>query len=122
MKREQIKNITIDGVEYTPIKLGKLEVAQNDFPNRMQWKDAKKACADLGNGWRLPTKDELDLLYQYKDDIGNMKEEEYEQYYWSSTSYNKYYAWFQDFINGYQFYLLYSKSFFHAVRAVRDIK
>jgi hypothetical protein len=61
-------------------------------------------------------------MYQYKDDIGNMKEKEYEQYYWSSTSYNSYYAWLQDFINGYQFCLLYSKSFFHAVRAVRDIK
>ena len=30
----------------------------------MNWDDAMKACADLGDGWRLPTKDELNLLYE----------------------------------------------------------
>ena len=38
------------------IKIGSLEVAQNDFPDSMTWDDAKKACAALGSGWRLPTK------------------------------------------------------------------
>ena len=49
-----------------PIKIGNLLVAQHDFPKTMNWNDAKKACAKLGAGWRLPTKDELNLLYQRK--------------------------------------------------------
>ena len=68
----------------TPIKLGKLEVAQNDFPKMMTWYEAKNACAILGEGWRLPTKDELDLLYQYKDEIGSFRQS-LDNYYWSST-------------------------------------
>ena len=53
-----------------PIKIGNIEVAQYNFPKKMDWNDAKKACARLGAGWRLPTKDELNLLYQKKDKIG----------------------------------------------------
>ena len=52
-----------DSIIGKPIKIGKLEVAQNDFPKTMFWNDAVKACTDLGKGWRLPTKDELNLLY-----------------------------------------------------------
>ena len=46
----------------TPIKIGNLEVAQNDFPKWMNWDEANSACEGLGNGWRLPTKDELNLI------------------------------------------------------------
>ena len=45
-----------------PIKIGNLEVAQFDFPTRMNLTAAKKECNDLGNGWRLPTLTESDLL------------------------------------------------------------
>ena len=69
----------------TPIKIGKLEVAQNDFPKDMNWNDAVKACADLGSGWRLPTKDELYLMYLNKDKIGVYDINAY----WSSTEGNK---------------------------------
>ena len=62
-----------------PIKIGILVVAQHDFPNRMTGEDAKAACAKLGEGWRLPTKDELNLLYQNKDKIGGFAYD----YYWS---------------------------------------
>jgi hypothetical protein len=41
------------------IIVGKLEFASSDFPQNMNWKDAKAACEDLGKGWRLPTIDEL---------------------------------------------------------------
>ena len=46
-----------------PVKIGDLLVAQFDFPNKMNWENAKAACERLGNGWRLPTKDELQILY-----------------------------------------------------------
>ena len=77
-----------------PIKIEKFEVAQYDFPNRMNWYDAKKACTDLGNGWRLPTKDELNLLYINKDKIGGFPNFGC----WSSTEFSNDFAWGQYFI------------------------
>jgi hypothetical protein len=64
-----------------PIRLGNLEIAQNDFPELMNWADAKKACADLGNGWRLPTIEELTNMYLNKHKIGGFSDD----YYLSST-------------------------------------
>ena len=36
-----------------------LEVMQDDL-GQMTWYDALKTCAELGDGWRLPTKYELE--------------------------------------------------------------
>ena len=66
-----------------PIKIGSIEVAQNNFPEYMSWYDAKKACTDLGNGWRLPTKDELWMIYLNRDKVAGSTS----NYYWSSTEY-----------------------------------
>ena len=44
------------------IKLGNLVVAESSFPKQMNWTDAKKACAALGDGWRLPTKKEMEKM------------------------------------------------------------
>lgn len=63
------------------ILLGNLVVAQNDFPNAMNWNDAKKACAEIGEGWRLPTEDELMILLKNKDKIGGFADKTY----WSSS-------------------------------------
>ena len=46
-----------------PVKIGNLEIAQYDFQKKMFWDDAKKACDSLGEGWRLPTKDELNIFH-----------------------------------------------------------
>ena len=73
------------------IKIGQLEVMTED------WDDAKKACKNLGNGWRLPTKDELNLLYENKDKIGG-----FESCYWSSTEIGNGGAWEQSFEDGKQ--------------------
>ena len=45
-----------------PIKFRNIEVTQYDFPEQMKWENAKKACAALGEGWRLPSQDELYIL------------------------------------------------------------
>ena len=105
------------------IRLQKFEVAQHDFPKEMNWKDAKAACAKLGKGWRLPTIDELNVMYKYKHKIGGFER----YYYWSSTedkstddygSHN--YAWTRDFTYGTQNnYNGYSKYDLYYVRAVR---
>ena len=107
------KNFNSIDIIGKPIKIGNLEVAQNDFPNVMNWDDAIKACQSLGNGWRLPNKDELNLLYQNKYKIGGFAT----LYYWSSTEYDGYNAWRQFFNFGRQDF--YSKNFKFNVRAVR---
>jgi hypothetical protein len=69
-----------DNVIGEPIRIGDIEVAQYDFP-KLNWDDAVHACANLGSGWRLPTKDELYLMSNNKDYIGGFSS----NYYWSST-------------------------------------
>ena len=94
------------------IKIGNLEVMTEDL-GEMNWEDAKKACADLGDGWRLPTKDELNLLYENKEKIGGFAN----SLYWSSTEFGNLDAWLQVFNDGYQDG--YAKGYANYVRAVR---
>ena len=56
-----------------PFKIENYEIAQFDFPNEMNWDDANKACKSLGKGWRLPTKNELRVLYKLRKRIGGFK-------------------------------------------------
>ena len=74
------------GIIGNPIKIGNIEVTQYDFPNRMKWDDANRTCLNLGEGWRLPTKDELNTLYNNKNQIGNLQDPYLA--YWSSTEIN----------------------------------
>lgn len=62
--------------------------------------------------WHLPTKSELELLYEQKSVVGGFASD-----YWSSTEYEPYFAWYQFFFNGYQSH--YSKFATFRVRAVR---
>ena len=78
---------------------------------------AADICANLTLGgysdWFLPSKDELNEMYLNKAAIGGF----FNNLYWSSTEFDSYNAWSQDFFNGYQFN--YSKYFDFNVRAVR---
>jgi len=99
-----------------PIKIGSLIVAQNDFPEIFTWDDAKQACRNLGKGWRLPTKSELNVMYKNKEKIGNFAND----YYWSSSmEIDLNYAWYQHFNNGKQ--INKSKDRFLYVRAVKSL-
>lgn len=103
-----------------PIKIGNLLVAQNDFPEIFTWDDAKKACRNLGKGWRLPTKSELNTLYRNKNKIGGFGIDPGNPYYWSSSSETDLdYAWYQHFINGKQINNSKDRSLY--VRAVRSL-
>ena len=77
----------------TTYKLDSIEIAQYDLPTEVTWYNAKRECKELGKGWRLPTKEELDKIYNNKDLIGNFVNTNY----WSSTEYNSNYAWMQVF-------------------------
>lgn len=100
----------------TPIKLEKLEIAKHDFPDEMDRQDALEACKSLGEGWRLPTKEELNFIYQNKKKIGGFKAERY----WSSSEHsNSDYGWAHNFVKGNEFYNY--KELTYNVRAVRSI-
>ena len=89
-------DVTKEKQAKSTVKIGDLEVMTEDL-GEMRWDAAKKACADIGDGWRLPTKDELNILYENKDKIGGFAS----NYYWSSTEYDEGIAWGQDFYDGY---------------------
>ena len=80
-REELIKIQTANELIGTPIKIGDLEVASKDFPKRLIWEDAIKACSDLGSGWRLPTWEELNNLQKKKNKIGGFADGSY----WSAS-------------------------------------
>jgi antitoxin component YwqK of YwqJK toxin-antitoxin module len=92
---------------------GVLLVGHEDL-GEMNWEDAMAACEAMGDGWHLPTKDELNVLYQNKDAIGGFTDD----CDWSSTKANDVSAWFQVFSDGYQgFNGKYHNYYVRAVRA-----
>ena len=81
---------------------------------------AARICNDLVlngyNDWFLPSKDELNLMYQNlkMTGIGGFAS----TYYWSSSECDNGYAWLQFFSNGYQNYVnKFSDVYVRAVRA-----
>ena len=72
------------------IVIGELEVKTSDEKNTLTWHEAMKGFSD---GWRLPTKEELNVLYQHKDVVGGFAN----FFYWSSTEYSSTNAWYQSF-------------------------
>ena len=62
----------------------------------MKFDEAMKSCVKLGEGWRLPTRNELNILYENKNKIGGFGNYTY----WSSTEFDINYACYQYFLNG----------------------
>ena len=84
--------------------LNGLEIAQFDFLDPMTYDEAARACSKLGEGWRLPTKEEMEEIYENKDMLGGFISPIYVSdnskfstdnnvYYWSSSSYESEYVW-----------------------------
>ena len=92
----------------------KFEVYPEDLGEH-NWEDAKKVCEDLGDGWRLPTREELHVMWLHRETIGGFAA----AYYWSSSEGLNGYAWGQSFVSGSQ--LNYRKYNTYYVRAVRSI-
>jgi hypothetical protein len=80
---------------------------------KMPWPDAVKACAALGTGWHLPTKDELDKLYKKEAKIGGLSG----AHYWSNEEYSHGSACYEDFESGIQ--AANDQKSKHSVRAVK---
>lgn len=96
------------------ITFGNIEIANNDCSFTKNWEEAKRYCEELGNGWRLPTKNELDILYKNKISINGFSNSGY----WSSTEDIYNFAWGQGFSDGKQ--AIAKKDICLNVRPVRD--
>lgn len=101
------KRILLEGKK----SINGLEVSNN--LGCMTWHEAIIACKKLGPGWRLPTKYELNMLYENRKEVGGFAN----IYYWSSTEFDFNGAWRQGFANGLQDFS--SKLNLYCVRAVR---
>lgn len=77
-----------------------LITAKADLRDHYNWVMAKVTCDALGDGWRLPTKDELNQLYINRAVIGSFNSN---NCYWSSTKYLDNHAWWQNLRNGFQY-------------------
>ncbi len=93
-----------------------LEVKTKDEAGSFAWNDAKVLAESTGQGWRLPSKAELDCLNKNKDKIGGFKRD----WYWSSDQVGQWNSWVQSFSNGKQFG--YSRANAAKVRFVRSLK
>ncbi len=91
-----------------------LEAKAADEANKLDWPTAIAAAGAYGMGWRLPTMNELNLLYQQKTLVGGFTTD----YYWSSQEDGNSVAWYVYFTNGEQNYNFKNTAF--RVRAVRS--
>lgn len=96
---------------------GKRCLECSDLLGEATWEDAKAMCKNYRGGgysdWYLPTKEELNYIYQNLRKTGKIGGD---TWYWSSSSNDKYYA-LQSFSDGYQ-YSDY-KNNTYSVRAIR---
>jgi len=91
------------------------------------WSEAVSACNHLGNTWRLPSKDELNLMRLNKnilkkesqyDALGNPISNEDDGIYWSSTQRSNNSSWVIDFSNGEQ--TCQEMNYFFGIKAIRS--
>lgn len=100
-------------------KLGKLEIFNSDI-GELSHNDAKLACMKLGDGWRLPSKLELNTIYENKKLINGLTE----AFYWSSDNADGIIgsAWGQNFSDGFQNTCSTAIKYKNFTRPVRDVK
>lgn len=71
------------------IIIGKLQIADQEFSYKMTYENAVIECGKLGKGWRIPTKEELNIMYKNRLKTGgfNMDDDGMQvvKGYWTST-------------------------------------
>ncbi len=100
------------------------KIAHLEDAGPMPWKNAAKIQEQLGKGWRLPTFDELRIMYQVIGQGATNSGEFTDELYWSATAYDEYQARLLRFQDGNTSYH-YNKNGEHRkfkVRAIRDFR
>ena len=105
---------------------------EKEHSGPMTWAEAVKYAEKIGNGWRLPTINELTTLIDYErfdpesafpgmPSIRFWSSTSYAGHFWSSTSYagSASFAWYVNFFNGRVNY--YGKTNTYYVRCVRSV-
>ena len=106
----------LNGLILTSDNGEQIEVYPKNLDGAYSWNDAIAACEALGDGWHLPTKEELNLLFSNNEKIDGFKEGAY----WSCSEYSTTGAWAQYWYSGNPGYQDgYSKTAAYYVRAVR---
>ena len=113
--------ITINGVTYIKKEEPKTVKQKKVFrlewgetaSGTMTWEKAKKWCENKGNGWRMPTRMELEIAY-----LENITGFEKSYFYWSATEYSASFACYRDFGTGTESGS--SKANSYRIRCVRD--
>ena len=124
------KEITINNARYILVEEKKpiiieiktrLEVYPHDLPGLHTFDGAQKEAAKLGDGWRVPTDEELNLICDNKANIAglNLTGSDPDGWYWSSTPFNDYNARCQRLSYGHQSHALRSDGL--PVRLVRSL-
>jgi formylglycine-generating enzyme required for sulfatase activity len=62
------------------------EISPKTNDQHLNWYEADEYCKSLGNDWRMPTIDELRLIFESDHDLE-------EKYYWASNENNYGYGW-----------------------------
>ena len=111
------ENPETNAVKKTTV-IGNLEIAAEDNPEQLAWFKSSEACKALGDGWRLPTIEEMQLLYDNRELIGGFDDW---GTYWSSTTNEDEptEAWTVSFHDGLQ-YNQNKSAYNYCFRAVRD--
>jgi hypothetical protein len=97
----------------------RIQVADKDLEKKMDWYSAQIACSELGEGWRLPSLPEIELIFNelHQKGIGDFQPD----YYWSSNpagfDETAWYYWFK--FKGFSSNI--NKSKIYYVRLVREI-
>jgi len=97
---------------------GKILLVAFKDEGEMNWDEAFEACEKLGDGWRLPTIEELKAMHNqlHRKRKGNFIQD---TWYWSSSEYDFSDAWGVDFWDGND--SMDDKSGYGQVHPVRDI-
>ena len=111
---------TVTGIQDTAIGTGLSNtnslISKNLQPNTsgwyVIWNKVKEFRDDHSDRWFIPSKDELNLIYENRTNLSNISTEVGYNYYWSSsedTNEDTYRAWYADLKEGYQYtYVKYS--------------
>lgn len=86
-----------------------------EAPEEMMWQEANHWCKSLGEEYELPSRIVLAICFMNPETKQKFKE----NWYWSSTEFDAFYAWYQNFTMGHVHnYPKYNNA---QVRAVRKV-